>query len=121
VAGEQVADRPAVGLPDPLIEQGGGADHQQAAWGGWGIGEGLIDQQAEVAVVHRAGDSSSPTLLGQAAAPARPPAPSRRESSPQGYSVLPRSSQRGRRTLPSRGPTASDCTSVTSSRTARPP
>jgi hypothetical protein len=55
VTGEQVVDRPAVGLAHPILEEGGGADHHQAAGGGQGGGEGLADQQAQVAVVHRAG------------------------------------------------------------------
>jgi hypothetical protein len=64
VAGHQVVDRAAVGLAHPGIQQGGRAAHQQAARGGQGGGQGLVDQQPQGAVGDRVGVSSSPKLLG---------------------------------------------------------
>jgi hypothetical protein len=55
VAGHEVVDRTAVWLPHLAIEQGGGADHDQAPRRRQGGGQRLVDQLAQAAVLHRAG------------------------------------------------------------------
>jgi hypothetical protein len=82
MAGQQVVQHLPVRLGDLAVQQGGGGDHEHAAELGCGLGQGLVEQDTEVAVADPAGLESLTKGVGAKTSHPRR-APSHRMTRPQ--------------------------------------